>query len=426
MVERSWGRGKSEGRSRFVVGFVASQALGVVSATLVARSLSVADRGRLGLLVALASVVALLATLGIPGGLLYHASRESPRTPISWSSLWRLIGVQLAVAALASVGIVAGVGTSEGPRLAVILVAASVAPLTYAANAVALLLGLNRNDLYVRALLISTAAWVVVVVAFAFAHVNSLQAFGAGWLGATLAGTLYTAVVLHGRRGPWTRHTPHADVPVAEVVRFGATALIGLVPPSEVLTTELLLATLVLGPVDRGLFVVATSFRLPGRVLGDALSTHAAPAHARLDRLQQRDHGRRLLLVGTAIAVAGATLGVLAAPTLTTLVFGAKYAGARRASQLLAVAGGIAVVSKILRGLRLGEGKAGLTSISELVTLAMLALALLIPAHWTLDRFVAIILLAEVVRTVTVVFSRGATVRSRSMPALPHPPSGLG
>ncbi|MHB8464494.1 MAG: lipopolysaccharide biosynthesis protein [Acidimicrobiales bacterium] len=404
-----------------IVGFLGSQAMAVVSAPIVARSLSVPDRGRLGLLTALSALLGLLTTMGIPGGLMYYASSLGNRPPVSRRSLRHLVAAQTGLAAVAGAAILLPICGRDASVTVGLLGACAVVPQNYTTSVHWLLLGFDRKTEYQRYMLIASLVWLGSVVGLAIAGVHSLEAFAAAWLLFSTFPAAYGYWLLHGPRGSWTKAHEHANVPTGDIVRFGLKSIVGLVPLSEVASTEITLATFVLNPFERGLFVVATNFREPGRLFGGAMATYAAPAHARLPDAEKALHARRVAAVSVVLAVASTAVIAAIGPRVLTLAFGQKYAPARDSVRLLALAGGVGLVGRSVRGLRFGEGRPGLVSLSEIASMAVLMVGILLPAHWTLMRFVVLVFVAEVVRLLAVV----ATPFMHRRPASPVPETAV-
>src|SRR4051794_570838 len=88
---------------RVVGAFVGAQAVVILTSPLIARTLSVDDRGRFAVLLAVSTTLGLVATLGLPAGIVHFAGAAGAIPPCSRRVWWRLNALSTGACVVAAI-----------------------------------------------------------------------------------------------------------------------------------------------------------------------------------------------------------------------------------------------------------------------------------------------------------------------------------
>lgn len=360
---------------------IAGQAGLLVSGILVARMLSVGDRGYVALLAVIPAIIVQVGTLGLPMALTYHMLK-SPRS--TYSTVRRLapwllvLGVaQLLVGLLAAELVTRGRSAELGP--------VALASALYIPPAIALQFGLATLqglqsyrwfNLLRLAPALCYAALACLLFLFDFASVVAVLS---AWV---LAQSMPAAVV-------WVivwraiRHlAPGAKGPrLASLLRFGLRGLIGSLAPLEMLGVDQLVVGLLLSPGALGMYVVASSLCNLPRLIAQSLGLVAYPHVASLDRPAARKRTVEIVIVAS-VVLACTVLGLVAtAAVVIPLVFSSKYGDAVPIAQVLLGASLIFGVRRVLIDCLRGTGRPGDGTIAEILGWFVFAALLMVPTR---------------------------------------------
>ena len=357
------------------------QALNAGTGVLLARALGAEGRGELAAAIIWPSMLAGLGSLGLADAATFHAARQTAATAVVAGSAVALAVIQSLV--LVAVGVLvvplalSGYGEEAARASFLYLFFIPLNLLTLAL--LGILNGLQRFRAFnaLRLLVIACSAagiaglWVGDHLTVLAATVVYLAANGLVLAGAALA----VARSLDGR--------PSVDSTVARGLwLYGLKSHTSSVPLIMNERLDQLLISVVLAPVQLGLYVVAVTLTSITSLIGSSVAMVSLPTIARLeDGPARRELARRhisLTLIGSIVVTVPL---VIAARPLIEILFGPAFSDAATAAQVLLAAAAVLATNRVLAAILkavdrpLESGKAEV--IGLLVTLA--ALAALLP-----------------------------------------------
>ena len=373
---------------------VAIQGLNAFTGILLARALGAEGRGELAAAIIWPSLLAGLGSLGLADAATFHAARRTAGTAV-------VAGTALALALAQSAALVAAgllvvplaLGGYEDDTTRTALLYLLFIPLNLLTLALlGVLSGLQRfrafNGLRLLVIVGSAAGigglWLADDLSVAAAAVVYLVANALTLLGAVAA----VATSLERR--------PGFDRSLARGLwGYGLRSHTSSVPLMLNTRVDQLLISLVLAPVQLGLYVVAVTLTSITSLIGSSVAMVSLPTIARLEdeearRALARRHISLTMLVSAAVTV---PLVLLARP-LIEVFFGAAFAGAVDAARVLLAAAGVLATGRVLAsilkavGRPLDPGKAELLGL--LVT--VVSLAVLLPAFGIVGAAIASLL----------------------------------
>lgn len=303
-----------------LAGTLLSNVLSYAFFVVLSRHLSGADLGAVGALVNL-SVIASVAGLGlqlVAARLVAHAAEASTSDGLDRQILWNATGLGVAVAGVVALASPALAALLNVPIAAILVLAASLAPMTVTFACQGLLQGRER---FVRLAVVLALAGVAKVGAAVTAVVLGLSVTGiAGGLAAGWC--LVAAVALRATRA-WPRRD--AAVRSGHLWRLVAAAI---VPTSGLLflsSIDVLLARQHLTPAESGAYTIGALFEKAAFWGMTFLATLFYPAMAVAHR--RRDALTQALGITGGVGLVGVLVAAVFGPQLATLVGGGSYAG---------------------------------------------------------------------------------------------------
>jgi O-antigen/teichoic acid export membrane protein len=351
-----------------VIASLYSQAALVVTGILAARSLGPTDRGYLGLLLLLPTVLEQVGAMGLPLATTYFIASDRTREAAVLRAI-RAPGLWQVAATTAVQGIVLGI-LIQGQPHKVRVAALATLPLLIGAF----------SDMYGKAILQGQGRYLAfnifrtgIVSLYAF---GMIALFGAGhatlvaiasvWVGANVVGGLTTlAVALKGRS---RESVGDGAVSLREMLRFGLKGFLGVVSPVETFRLDQAAIGLFLAPRELGLYIVAVAFtNLPG-LISRSVGMIALPQIAN-QRVEARSRGFwRFFLIAT--AVTGITIAGLevVAGWLVPFFFGHDFKEAVPITRILLIGAFFYGARRVLTDSASGVGRPGLGSLGELTS----------------------------------------------------------
>lgn len=380
--------------TRSVIGSVLTGVLGqaalVVSGVLVARMLSVHDRGAVALALVFVLILVQLGTLGVPRAVTFEVARAG-------GSAGSVLSTAIPVAVAQTLGIL-GIGAVA-----------------------ALLLSTSRPDIGIVAFLALAYAPVGVVMQYGLATLQGLGSFRAFNVIRLAPGVIYAvfaliAFALGGANVPLviiasvSANVIAAAFVVVQVRRelrteratglndrarpqttgsllwFGMRSLVGSLSPLGSMGVDQLIVGLALSPATLGLYVVASSISNLPRFLAQSFGLVAYPHLASLSGGAQAEAIVRLLIVVSVVGGLVILALELAAGAIIPFFFGPAYSEAVPVARILLLSAFLFGLGRILSDSLQGAGQPLAGTVSEAI--ALLTLALLLGLLWeSLDAF---------------------------------------
>ena len=353
----------AEGPARHVAQSVAVTAsvmgISLVSGIVAARALGVEGRGQLAAVIMWPSFIACATELGLPTAFTYLLASRGRSSSALARGLLPLVAVQSALQYAVGLPVIlaALAAYSSQIRTMALLFLVVYAPLYLLVRYLAALtLGEGRIGVFNVARILMACSYTTGLLALFVIGVVGVGAFAAAYL----ASWLVMLVILLAFSSGAVRSAvirPRADL---ETVRsawsVGYRAFLGSLAPVDSLQLDVLLTTAVLGPLDAGLYFVATSAGAVVRVWGTTLGALSLPRTAAATS-KEAALLTMSLYVRVTMAISGVfavTLFIFAGPLLR-LVYGEEYVPAETLVRIL-------VVGMLAASLRyvLGDGLRGL------------------------------------------------------------------
>jgi len=405
------------------------QGLLLISGVLAARLLGPTDRGLLALIWVVTMILTQIGCLGIPIAVTYELAGGGVTVGTLAHVLRRILLIQLGGLTVALAVVLAVLthvsGLPNGPALVSLAVLPAMVVQNYGLAAIQGSGSFRSLHVY---RLMSSATYALSLIVGAIAGQDSLMFVTSAWVASFVFSAMLTAVaVLRLVKGEKTCTDPRTPSRAA-MVRFGSSALLGYVSPTESFRVDQLVVGLALSIRDLGLYVAALAFCNLPRFLAQGLGLVAYPAIAGAPDLATK---RRLLwkfvALGTGAAAVVVTPIIAFAHPLLNLAFGHEFVAAAATLQIL-LAGTVVLCARRLMadGLR-GAGAPGVGSAAEALSWFWLvpALVVLVPSMGL--EGVAIALSSSWVVTTCVLLGaaerRGLGVRPRRQGPVADPPS---
>lgn len=200
--------------------------------------------------------------------------------------------------------------------------------------------------------------------------------------GNMVVAVLVRAAVASGRKGRAGRDRPMSENCVRQRAVLGLAFRGYFASLGENLNSrfDVLVVAALRSPRDAGLYAVAANCGAPLQVVGQALRLVILPRVAAETDVSSAQRLRRRIVRATVLAVAAATLVLVAfAPRLVPVAFGPAYRAAVPIAVVYICATGVLVVKDMLVGLALGSRRMGRASVAEVLG-AITIIVLVLPA----------------------------------------------
>lgn len=353
---------------------------GLVSGVVLARTLGPAQRGELAIVLLWPVALGIAGDLGLSVAFTFFASKRPEWVGGLWSLGWAaglLWGGALAVAGSAAVGTALHLSP---PLVRTLRLAMLSVPLAFATNYQGFLL-LGRGHLVESNGVRVAAAW---FYALGVALVAGTSRAGIGAYAAAFVAAQGLALLVATALAVRRLH-PTIGIPaglVKPVFAYGMKSYAGSIAGQINVRVDQLLMSAIVPPVELGLYVVALAV---AGMLGPFYSALAIVVLPRVTLAEDPiTAGRRLvhhLQLGTLVAVPATIVALAAMPFALPLVFGAAFAGAVPAAEILLVAGLFQGANLVLSNGLFGLGRPGLVAVAQwsAVIVATVLLLLLLP-----------------------------------------------
>jgi O-antigen/teichoic acid export membrane protein len=338
--------------------------IGLVSGIVAARSLGVEGRGQLAAVIMWPGFIACIAELGLPTAFTYLSASGGRASGELAHSVVPLVAVQSLLQYVVGVPVimVALAGYSAGTRVTAIVFLAVYAPLYLLVRYLgALNLGEGRIGVYNLARVLIASVYTAALLILLLLGIVEVGAFAAAYAASWLA-TLAVLLVWSSRGIRRGVFRPRGDLGTARSAwSVGYRTFLGSLAPVDSLQLDVLLTTAILGPLDAGLYFVATSagavVRTWGTTLGALSLPRVAAAATRQEALAVMSFYVRVTMALS--GVFAAALFIFAGPLLR-LVYGEQYVPAQTLVRIL-MAGMLAASLRYV----LGDGLRGLGAYSR-------------------------------------------------------------
>ena len=388
---------------------ILAQATLVVSGVLVARMLTVHDRGVVAFVAVVPLILIQVGTLGVPRAITFEAARRGGSAGSALSTAIPLASIQtlgILSVGTAAAGLLSAGRPDVGP---VAFLALAYVPFGVVSQyGLAALQGLGSYRAFNLVRLtpaVSYAAFAVILFALGGASVTSLVVSWAssGAVGAVLVlAAVRRELRVEGASGRYHDGSPPSS---GYLLKFGVRSLVGSLSPLGSMGVDQAIVGVVLSPAVLGLYAVASSIcnlpRLVAQSFGVIVYPHVAS-------LRGNAHGRAIVrLVVTTSLVSSLVVAALelAAGLIIPMLFGPAYSQAVPLARVLLLAAFLFGIGRVLSDALQGAGRLLAGTASEAV--AWLTLAVLLAVVWdSLDgvRFATALTLAAGANLVTLIF----------------------
>ncbi len=378
----------SQPLARSAVGSVLTGILGqgavVVSGVLVARMLTVHDRGVVALVVVVPVILVQLGTMGVPRAVTFEVAR-----PLGSAGSTLSVAIPIARAQVLSILIVgtvaSGLVSAGRPDLGLVAFLALVyVPIGVVQQyGLAVLQGLRRFRTFNIIRLVPAIAYAVFAVATFVLGGADVPLVIVGWTSANAIATLL--VMAEVRRelraelgGVQQRH---AQPPTTRsLLRFGVRSLVGSLSPLGSMGVDQLIVGLALSPATLGLYVVASSICNLPRFMAQSFGLVVYPHVAALTSGTRPNAIARLMIITTigGVVVVGAL--ELSVGVIVPLFFGPAYRDAVPVVRVLLLSAFLFGINRVLSDSLQGAGRPIYGTISEAI--GGLTLAVLVALTW--------------------------------------------
>jgi O-antigen/teichoic acid export membrane protein len=366
----------------------AAQVTLAITGVIAARALGPKDRGYLALLTLIYVIAIQVAALGLPFALTFSVARVPGRTLEILRGVRMALRMRLAAAPLMAAAMLAALMINKpGYVVAGALAAVIVTiPGILQQCGLGILEGLQK---FVPLGVLGVAP----NAAFALISATLLLVGQGGFIQLTAAWGVGIAIfgpVTFRKARSEAEHVQDPDAPVSPapswILRFGRRSMLGATPPIETYRFDQAVVALFLAPVSLGLYVVALAFTNLPRFVALAIGIVASPliSSCNTQALARRRMWQFFLLAIPLYASVGAALWI-AAPQLTNLFFGSRFAEAAPLTRLLLVATMLYCARRVLSDAARGAGYPLAGTVAEIVAFcaAIPSFGLFVPTSGT-------------------------------------------
>ena len=370
----------------------------LISGVAGARILSVLDRGRAALLLLFASVLPLLATLGMSLAVTYWVASNPGQTRNLLRQVRRPVIQQLlALTAVHAVVLVVVFADAPGPVQvsAAISLLASPAILLWIYG-LAVLQGIQDFRALNLCRLIFPPLNAAFLIGLWLSGIGDLVLVTAIWVSLYLLSAVVTVAVACRRIARLPDTEPDALPANRQLAVFGAKALLGSASPLTQFQLDQTIVGLFISQVALGIYVVAVAFTNLPRFIAQSIGLVAYPHVAAARDGRQRDRAT-LRFVAVTVVLCGAVVAAteLALPFLVQHLFGRQFGPAVDVARILLISAFMFSLTRVLSDCARGAGRPALGSLAELVALgSMLPFVLLLSASGVRGVAVALCLAA--------------------------------
>jgi O-antigen/teichoic acid export membrane protein len=401
---------------------ILGQATVVVSGVLVARMLTVHDRGVVALVAVVPLILMQVGTLGVPRAITFEAARRggsagsalSTAIPVASIQILGILSVGIATAALVSAG-----RPDVGPVAFLGLAYVPFGVVSQYGLAALQGLGSYRTFNLIRLTpAVSYATFALIFFALGGASVTSLIV---SWVSSGAVGAVLVLVAVRPELRVERANARHHDAsppPTGYILRFGVRSLVGSLSPLGSMGLDQVIVGLALSPAVLGLYVVASSICNLPQLVAQSFGVIAYP---HLASLSGEPQGRAIVrLVVTTSLVSGLVVAALelAAGLIIPLFFGPAYSQAVPLARVLLLAAFLFGIGRVLSDSLQGAGHLLAGTASEAV--AWLTLSVLLAILWnSLDgvRFATALTLAAGANLLTLMIIAFVSVGGSRHPA---------
>ena len=402
----------------------------LISGVAGARILGVLDRGRSALLLLFASVLPLLATLGISLAVTYWIATNPAQTRNLLRQVRRLVICQIFVltavhAVVLLVVFADATGAVQGSAAISLLASPAILLWIYALS---VLQGIQDFRALNLCRLIFPPLNAALLIALWASGIGDLVLVTAIWVSLYVLSAVVTVAVVRRRVTRFPDIEPGALPVNRELVVFGAKALLGSASPLTQFQLDQTIVGLFISQAALGIYVVAVAFTNLPRFIAQSVGLVAYPHVASAPDRRQRDRATLRLVAITAVLCGGVVAAIeLTLPLLVLHLFGRQFAPAVDVARILLVSALLFSLTRVLSDCARGSGRPSLGSLAEMVALgSMFPFVLLLSPSGIRGVAVALCLAAAAGTATMVVGMLVGRPRRPPAPAITHEPTPLG
>jgi O-antigen/teichoic acid export membrane protein len=376
----------------------------LVSGVISARLLGVENRGYLALLMVVPVVVAQLGSLGLPFASSLRVAQDAGQRGAVTLFIRRTLPTQI-LALTGMYGLIAAVVFRDSPdaaKLGAALTALAVTSSLILQYSLGLAQARQEFRRFNVLRLASPAAYSVIVLALLVAHVSaSVPLLASAWV---FAGWL---AAVAGLGLTLARPVIEGDVatPFRSLLDVGLRSLVGTTSPIESFRVDQLLVGLFVSPFALGLYVAATAFTSPSRLIAQSLGFVVFPRVAAQAR--RADAHRAMwqwLIAGSLIVAAAVGVMELAVGVLVPVLFGGEFEQAVPVARVLLLGGLALACRRLLSDAARGAGHAGTVSIAEALSWLLIVVGVPVAARWGAVGVAVAVCASSVLSLIALVF----------------------
>jgi O-antigen/teichoic acid export membrane protein len=321
---------------------LAGQLALVVSGPLVARMLTVEDRGALALMTLIPSLLVHVGTLGVPLAVTLEVARSRDRVDPLVRAVAPVGLVQVAAICAVSAVVAVLLFETRSPevRLAAFVAVAYVPAGVVLQYGLAILQGLQQYRAFNLLRLAPAVLWAMFVIVAFLLPATDLLLLICGWIvGNVVVALLVLAIVRRELRSRSDERIDGGDrrTSTRGLVTFGVRTLVGSLAPLGSMNADQVVVALALSPAALGLYVVASSVCNLPRFVAQSVGLVAYPHVAALTREGQVPATVRIVLTATGVGGMIVLLLAATADIFMPMLFGPSYADAVPVTRVLLV-----------------------------------------------------------------------------------------
>ncbi len=390
----------------------------LISGVAGARILGVLDRGRSALLLLFASVLPLLATLGMSLAVTYWVARRPAQTRNLLRRVRRpVLGQLVGLTAVHAIVLLAVFWRAPGDVRAAALISLLASPaILLWIYGLAVLQGLQDFRALNLCRLVFPPLNALLLIGLWISGVGDLVLVTAVWVSLYLLSAALTAAVARRRIARLADAEPEELPSTRQLAGFGAKALLGSASPLTQFQLDQTIVGLFISQAALGIYVVAVAFTNLPRFIAQSIGLVAYPHVAAARDRRERD-AATVRFAAITVVLCGVVVAAteLALPFLVRHLFGRQFGPAVDVARILLISAFLLCLTRVLSDCARGAGRPSLGSLGEIVALgSMFPFVLLLSASGVRGVAVALCLAAAAGTATVIIGMLAARPRPRS------------
>jgi O-antigen/teichoic acid export membrane protein len=338
------------------------------TSVLITRSLGVTGRGEVAAAVLIPTIIAYIGQFGLPTAVGYWINTEPDQRSVIIGTARTIALILSVVLILVSIGLTLFLPLDDTVRRPAIIFALFI-PLNLLSPIDSAVLQADMRAMALNSVrLASSLSYLLFVIAILALHVESTLTMVLAQLGGMVV-WLVLAKALVETRPQLTFHSATAR----SLVSYGLRAHLGTVQPVDTLRIDQLILGLFLSTYALGTYVVAMTFVMANRMIGQSIGLVAFPVASRNDSGVNRKKLLGGLIVGAvALVMFAAVIEIVFGRLLLRVLFDVHSDEAYSVMTVLVVGSVFMTTRQVLSDTLRGLGHPGLPALSELVLLVTL------------------------------------------------------